>query len=254
MHVSIDGRDRPNKNSLGLPIAATPEALARFWDWFGDSKFVDSYGRPLVLWHGSPNDNFEDFRTEGRGKTSGSGAFFSDSEKTAVTYGEVRTFYLRSGSKVAEVDFGGRCWNAGPMDYEAFSSDGECQGYYQTVKDAIEAAGVDGSYIERPMRLSEDGCLEMDFEDDTYAAPTTDALAVQARMLGFSAFVASAVVDVKSGADTASPSTVYVVFNREQIRSVASFLPDPLPAVELSRRLQEARDAIQNSTRLSVSP
>lgn len=52
---------KPNENSLGKPIAQTEEALNNFWNWFGDSKVVDKQGRPLVVYHGTTADNFNEF-------------------------------------------------------------------------------------------------------------------------------------------------------------------------------------------------
>lgn len=47
---------RPDTNSVGKPIARTPESINNFWNWFGDSKIVDSQGRPLVMYHGTSAD------------------------------------------------------------------------------------------------------------------------------------------------------------------------------------------------------
>lgn len=33
-----------------------------FWNWFGNSKVVDSSGNPLVCYHGTPNGNFVEFQ------------------------------------------------------------------------------------------------------------------------------------------------------------------------------------------------
>lgn len=41
---------RPSLNALGEPIAATPERIAAFWRWFGDSVVVDEQGRPFVMY------------------------------------------------------------------------------------------------------------------------------------------------------------------------------------------------------------
>lgn len=49
----IERAARPDSNSLGRPIAATPEALSNFWQWFAGSKVVDRQGRPLVVYHGT---------------------------------------------------------------------------------------------------------------------------------------------------------------------------------------------------------
>lgn len=83
---------RPVCNSLGQPLADTPQALTDFWDWFDDSAAVDAAGRPLVLFHGSGNlaSILEDgFRPEltGRGNDQfGSGFYFTSLPKTASAY------------------------------------------------------------------------------------------------------------------------------------------------------------------------
>ena len=47
----------PNENSLGNKIIpdGDKEKIINFWNWFGDSKIVDKQGRPLVVYHGTPN-------------------------------------------------------------------------------------------------------------------------------------------------------------------------------------------------------
>ena len=45
-----------NTNSLGRVISKTPEGIANFWKWFGDSITVDNRGNPIVLFHGTPED------------------------------------------------------------------------------------------------------------------------------------------------------------------------------------------------------
>jgi hypothetical protein len=50
--IEADGKERPVLNSNGQRIAQTEEGLRNFWRWFGDSKVVDSEGRPLVVYHG----------------------------------------------------------------------------------------------------------------------------------------------------------------------------------------------------------
>ena len=47
----------PNENSLGNKIIPDDdkEKIINFWNWFGDSKIVDKQGRPLVVYHGTPN-------------------------------------------------------------------------------------------------------------------------------------------------------------------------------------------------------
>jgi len=51
--IVVDGKERTVYNSEGKRINKSAEALTNFWRWFGDSKAVDSKGRPLVLYHGA---------------------------------------------------------------------------------------------------------------------------------------------------------------------------------------------------------
>lgn len=58
--ILIDGVSRPTLNSKGLPIANSEEGIRNFYKWFGDSKVVDSEGRPLVVYHATSSD-FDEF-------------------------------------------------------------------------------------------------------------------------------------------------------------------------------------------------
>lgn len=53
--IEVDGKERTVYNSNGERIAKSAEALTNFWRWFGDSKVVDSQGRPLVVYHITPS-------------------------------------------------------------------------------------------------------------------------------------------------------------------------------------------------------
>ena len=54
--ITVDGKERPTRNSNGQPIAQTEQGLVNFWRWFGDSRVVDAEGRPLVVYHGTTAD------------------------------------------------------------------------------------------------------------------------------------------------------------------------------------------------------
>jgi hypothetical protein len=58
--ITVDGKERPTTNSNGQLIHQTEEGIRNFWKWFGDSKVVDSQGRPLVVYHGTDQD-FSEF-------------------------------------------------------------------------------------------------------------------------------------------------------------------------------------------------
>ena len=59
------GVNFPNENSLGEKIIPDddPVKLANFWNWFGDSKCVNKYNEPLVVYHGTGFE-FNSFKTD----------------------------------------------------------------------------------------------------------------------------------------------------------------------------------------------
>ena len=89
--IEVDGVTRPAKNSNGKPIAQTEEGLRNFWRWFGDSRVVDSEGRPLVVYHGTAKD-FTEFDLSRSGESTGNtgfygaGAYFSQDVEDAGAY------------------------------------------------------------------------------------------------------------------------------------------------------------------------
>jgi hypothetical protein len=96
------------------PIVDQTETPA-FKKWFGNSKVVDADGKPLVVYHGG-NADIEIFNTEGRGKTSGTGAFFTDDSRVANNYpnqtsgGNVAPAFLSLKNPLI-VDARGANWN-----------------------------------------------------------------------------------------------------------------------------------------------
>lgn len=89
--INIDGKERTVYNSNGERIAKSKPALRNFWNWFGDSKVVDSQGRPLVVYHGSDVSGIEVFdnqanQTKQRQIGADRGYFFTDSKKVAERF------------------------------------------------------------------------------------------------------------------------------------------------------------------------
>lgn len=78
--IEVDGVTHPALNSEGRPIHPTQEGIRNFWRWFGDSKVVDSQGRPLVVYHQTDADFSEFLIHDGpRSRRDGempTGAFF----------------------------------------------------------------------------------------------------------------------------------------------------------------------------------
>lgn len=92
-HILIEGRLRPTRNSTGVLIADTAQEVRKFYEWFGDSKVVDSEGRPLIVYHGTTAD-FSRFDYAARGtNTQASGAergfFFAGSIADSDLYVEI---------------------------------------------------------------------------------------------------------------------------------------------------------------------
>jgi hypothetical protein len=54
--IDVDGAQKHRNNSLGQPIHHTDDGIRNFHKWFGDSKVVDTHGRPQVYYHGTHKD------------------------------------------------------------------------------------------------------------------------------------------------------------------------------------------------------
>lgn len=94
--ITIDGKERSTTNSNGQPLAQTEEGVRNFWNWFGESKVVDKQGRPLVVYHGSP-EIFNSFDTDkigkAHGRSEGAGFYFTTDRGVAEGYAEGRPVY-----------------------------------------------------------------------------------------------------------------------------------------------------------------
>lgn len=87
--IEVDGKERTVYNSNGDRIAKSKEALTNFWQWFGDSKVVDSQGRPLVVYHGT-NTEFDTFDIEkSKEGVFGEGFYFAPDTKLPEKIGKI---------------------------------------------------------------------------------------------------------------------------------------------------------------------
>ena len=84
---TLTGKRFQEESAIGRQTE-TPE----FTRWFGDSKVVDSEGKPLVVYHGTTsNEAFSEFRTKGykaRGYHYGEGAYFTPEPGRAAEYAD----------------------------------------------------------------------------------------------------------------------------------------------------------------------
>jgi hypothetical protein len=87
--IEVDGAVRPALNSNGKPIHWSQEGVRNFWRWFGDSKVVDSQGRPLVVYHGT-NADFSVFSKDHqrRDVQFKPGFFFTENAERAGLFGD----------------------------------------------------------------------------------------------------------------------------------------------------------------------
>ena len=77
--IIINGIKKPTKNSKGDFISNNYSDIINFYNWFGNSKFVDEFGRPLVAHHISYK-RFSIFKPGIFGKM-GAGMYFTSYEK-----------------------------------------------------------------------------------------------------------------------------------------------------------------------------
>ncbi|MCI7699566.1 MAG: hypothetical protein MSQ05_09295 [Akkermansia sp.] len=222
----------PNgEDSKLTPEQWTAVRTRAFKRWFGDwekdpehaSRVVDENGEPLVVYHGTRRGGFRVFRTEGRGKTSDTGAFFSSSRDNAEGYamnedGEVpKDMLYEVFLNIREpetVDFKGNNWNRvpdRPVGYIVKFKSGDTE-WYDNREEAENAAD---------MYESDPGTVEEDWgdEDNSY---TLDDLAREVREEGYSdGLIAENIIDHAATGRRVSkePATDYIVFDPKQIKS-----------------------------------
>ena len=96
-NIQIDGKEKAVRNSAGKRIARTEEGLRAFYEWFGDSLIVDENGRPLVMYHGSPNKGIQIFDKNRIGNRDngffGKGFYFTPKYYVAEGYANTNDIY-----------------------------------------------------------------------------------------------------------------------------------------------------------------
>lgn len=109
--INIDGKWKHKQNSLGKPIHSTVEGIKNFHHWFGGSKIVDKYGRPLVAYHGSHIDGIDEFKPTDSERTGFMGSttkvkshafFFSGDKDLAWDFAHNRHDYFRYDNKTKQ--------------------------------------------------------------------------------------------------------------------------------------------------------
>lgn len=87
--LTVDGIERPARNSAGAAIHPSIEGVRNFWRWFGESQVVDAAGRPLVLYHGTTQD-FDAFKVLKKKGMFGQGVYLTSNPSLADGFAESR--------------------------------------------------------------------------------------------------------------------------------------------------------------------
>ena len=168
-----------------------PTSTPAFRRWFGESKVVDGAGRPLVVYHGSPQEDIEVFEAPKRRRARGGGFFFSDDPDLAEQYGtNLYSVHLHMVRPLI-VDAKGADWSEIPQKHVSM------RGW----------SASDKAYARTVMAA-----------DDARGFTSTDGIADLAGSFGFDGAIIKNVNDSSSG-DTYGLTTVYVVFHPTQIKS-----------------------------------
>lgn len=108
--ITVNGVERPTRNSKGQFIYTTKEGIENFWKWFGDSKVVDEQDKPLVVYHGTASD-FDEFSVKGTNfNQSTLGYYFTSgaipNTSKGIYYGSTASEYAQNAQKsgYAELD------------------------------------------------------------------------------------------------------------------------------------------------------
>ena len=200
-----------------------------FKKWFGNSKVADDSGQPIVVYHARSGD-FGEFETGGRGKTKGTGAFFSSSADVASTYAVSRDenivpVYLSMKSPVV-IDVNGAHWS--DVDMSAKVSLPEIK--VSDIENQRLMAELTGEPIDetatKTLPAAEITLGDLMLNNKVIDKKVnTDAIARWARKMGYDGVIIKNVIDSgPSGRympDAAmEPNDVYVAFKPEQIKSV----------------------------------
>jgi hypothetical protein len=215
---------RTTINARGRVISADPDAIQRFWAWFGNSKAKDRQGRPLVVFHGTAAE-FRSFDPDKSGSNTGTGtprgAFvFTDSPEVAESY------MTKEGDRKDFARKGAR------EEYQELIRNGSFDQQLQFLHDNPlvpspiykDSGNIMPCYLRmmKPLRVDAKGYHWHDiyFQPKDYRSPepfTTNEIAEYAMKLGYDGVIIKNVKDVHKG--PAHLSTVYFVFSPAQIKS-----------------------------------
>lgn len=191
---------RRSSRRLTANKRANPLDNVAFRRWFGDSKVVDKLGRPLVMYHGSPQANFVTFDPK-----RSAGVFFTDSLITAETYGQAEDVPLLHKIPTEPA----------PGIYAA----------YLRIENPliVKARGREHHEIRTSaLQMTPEALKKVWWNDWLPPELSTDQIALIAERAGYDGVIIRGARD-ESGGDwgnpDAKPSTICTVFSPTQIKS-----------------------------------
>jgi hypothetical protein len=231
--VQMIGKSLTSKGAKLTPNIEVPAAgditKPAFKNWFGDSKVTNDAGQPIVVYHARAGD-FDSFDTAGRGKTKGTGAFFSSSADVASTYGvkgeeNIAPVYL-SMKKPVIIDANGANWS--DIDMSAKISVPEIK--VSDIEEQKLMAELTGSAVDeaamKTIPAAEMSLGDLKINNKVIDKKVnTDEIARWARKMGYDGVIIKNVIDSgPSGRympdEAMNPQNVYVAFEPTQIKSV----------------------------------
>jgi hypothetical protein len=140
----------PHKIDMRAPGRVRPGHEKQFNEWFRDSKAVDAEGKPLTVYHGSPEPGFNEFKHAKRGSNTGVpdsrfGFHFSSDPRYA------NEFTYKSGDMVGAVK-PAHISVKNPLEYDMAGTPYSPSRQLAVMKQA-EAAGHDGVVFRNKLGL-----------------------------------------------------------------------------------------------------
>lgn len=211
-------------NASGRLISSSPEAIERFWTWFGKSKVVDKTGRPMIVYHGTTGvfKSFDPERSNSHTNTGVPHSTFAfsndpnvalsyitlDADKTDFAKPEYRDEFvklMRTGSFEQQMQY---LEDHPVLPMPEYKPNGNILPVYLR--------------LIKPLRIDAQGShwndiycqLKGERRPDTY---TTNELSEYAQDNGYDGLIVKNLKDVHKG--PAIQSTIYCVFSPQQIKS-----------------------------------
>lgn len=154
--ITIDGKERPTRNSNGKLIHSTEEGIRNFWEWFGESKVVDDQGRPLVVSHYTDSEIIDQFDRDLLGSNTASNTDQEQAIKMAklgfwFNDSDIRYTEERGRGMLADYKHDFYLSMSSPVEFDSFDAMwGESDFYddHQSWLDELENEGFDGVIVK----------------------------------------------------------------------------------------------------------